>query len=795
MLNGHGLFLQDNWKNADTIVCGNFGGTVDYRLDNDQSSYIFVNLQNGSVNKYTAGSITHTVDRLIGVNAIIGSDGGDSLWGNNSANTLIGAGGNDVLKGAAGDDALQGGDGADTLNGGVGNDRIDGDNGNDRIVQAVISPDGFEIDTIDGGAGYDTLDYSSSVNGTFVSIDLLAGKVNKLVIDWSVGVDYINNIEAVIGSNGDDGIYAANGNTTIDGARGFDVLNYSALENFSIRHSAELGKVVKFHNGELFSIDTIRNVEAINGSSGDDEMAGWTGNDYLYGGAGNDQLYGGSGFDTLIGYDGDDVILQDDYQGVATIDGGLGFDTLSYEHGANGTSRGSVNIDLGLNRASRLVGGIASSLGKISNIEGLIGSRQNDILSGSANDERLDGNAGNDSLDGKDGNDTLIGGEGNDRLLGNEGNDVLSGGAGSDTLDGGNGNDILSDGGPGDDILYGGDGDDLIVVDDLRIFHYRENASIDGGNGFDTLSYVGSGSIFVWLESMTVQKFDSSYFSVGRDKISNIEAVIGTQQNDTMLGGGNDELLDGNAGDDLLAGNFGNDTLIGGDGNDTLFGSDGNDFLSGGAGNDTLKGGTGDDTFIGDDGDDLIVMSNVAASSWIDGGAGIDTLDYSGVNSGLENVVVNLETGIVEKWIDGAFVGIDTVHNVESVIGTGQNDIVIGSVLDDVINGGGGNDALSGGAGADTFVQTALSGNTFIDGGSGTDTIDYSRMGDISINVDFAAGIVLKYLADELVGQDMLVGVERIIGIDNQVINLIGLNILVPDSFVGQAPDITDIWI
>ena len=67
-----------------------------------------------------------------------------------------------------------------------------------------------------------------------------------------------------------------------------------------------------------------------------------------------------------------------------------------------------------------------------------------------------------------------------------------------------------------------------------------------------------------------------------------------------------------------------------------MVGSEGDDTLLGGGGNDTLIGGGGDDVFVVDGGEDVI-----------DGGAGRDALDFSASVAGVQ---VDLSTGTL---VDG----------------------------------------------------------------------------------------------------------------------------------------------
>lgn len=76
---------------------------------------------------------------------------------------------------------------------------------------------------------------------------------------------------------------------------------------------------------------------------------------------------------------------------------------------------------------------------------------------------------------------------------------------------------------------------------------------------------------------------------------------------DDVAGGGGHDVICGGAGDDRLAGGDGNDTLLGGDGDDRIVGGDGADRLGGGPGNDQLSGGSGNDLIVGGTGGDRAV--------------------------------------------------------------------------------------------------------------------------------------------------------------------------------------------
>ena len=110
----------------------------------------------------------------------------------------------------------------------------------------------------------------------------------------------------------------------------------------------------------------------------------------------------------------------------------------------------------------------------------------------------------------------------------------------------------------------------------------------------------------------------------------------------------------------------------------------------------------------------------------IDGGEGIDTLDYS--DAGTYRVTINLQTGI--QYDNRSTPSNDTVSGIDNVIGASGNDTMTGNEVDNMLKGNGGNDVLYGQGGNDTLIGDAgndtLHGGTdndLIYGGSGTDIL------------------------------------------------------------------------
>jgi hypothetical protein len=89
-------------------------------------------------------------------------------------------------------------------------------------------------------------------------------------------------------------------------------------------------------------------------------------------------------------------------------------------------------------------------------------------------------------------------------------------------------------------------------------------------------------------------------------RFSGAWVVVGTPDNDNLVGTSGMDIISGLGGGDAIGGTDGDDCLDGGPGGDRLFGGPGNDLLAGGKGDDTLFGGTGQDKFKCSDGDDTV---------------------------------------------------------------------------------------------------------------------------------------------------------------------------------------------
>ena len=102
----------------------------------------------------------------------------------------------------------------------------------------------------------------------------------------------------------------------------------------------------------------------INGTAGDDQLAGTTGNDTINGLDGNDILYGDAGNDTLNGGNGVDFL--EGGAGNDVLNGGADFDFATYI-----VATSAVTVNLAITTAQNTGGAGTDTL---SGIEGLIGS-------------------------------------------------------------------------------------------------------------------------------------------------------------------------------------------------------------------------------------------------------------------------------------------------------------------------------------------------------------------------------------------------------------------------------------
>ena len=753
---------------ADTLDGGTGNDTVDYSPLNGTVNFIEVTLN--TTNNVTVQIDGGTNNIIRNIENVVGTSGNDRITGDSLANILSGAGGNDILAGRGG---------VDTLDGGAGSDTVSYSNAANGVV-ASLAGNGA---TDDGDGATDVYISIENLTGS-AFVDQLTGDSADNILNGLAGNDTLN------AGGGNDTFIDDVGSDVMDGGAGIDTLDYSQLAGataISVTLNGSTNATVTVTGGQN---DTVRNVENVIGTAGNDTILGDTASNHLQGRDGDDYLYGGVGNDTL--------------------DGGVGIDTADYS-----TAASFVDIDMSTGTVANDGDG---GQDVILNIENITGSAFADRIIGNSSANTLTGGTGNDTLSGRGGADTLDGGANNDtvdysgavagviaslaangasddgdgstdtyvsieNITGSAFADTLTGDNAANTLSGAGGNDTISDGG-GNDTVLGGAGNDLFLAG-------AGSDDYDGGADVDTLDYTGlagTTGISVVLNGGTVA---SVTVSGGQDDtVRNIENVTGTTANDTIYGDANNNILRGGDGDDVIRGGLGSDILQGGNGTDTVRFDDltGSIILNIGAGLASFSGDSSTDTFSGFEvfyttnfndevsgtaiaetiftlnGDDTIFASGGADT--VDGGGGTDIIDYS-LLSGVTALDVTL-AGNTDALVTITGGTNQILRNVENVIGSTGADTITGdsgvnylqgNVGNDILSGMNGDDTLDGGQGNDTLIGGA--GNDILTGGLGADTFKWS-LGDQSTTGTPAADHITDFTlgagGDVLDLKDLLVG-------------------------------------
>jgi len=305
------------------------------------------------------------------------------------------------------------------------------------------------------------------------------------------------------------------------------------------------------------------------------------------------------------------------------------------------------------------------------------------MLTGTGSDDRLSGRSGSDTLYGLAGDDALFGRSGNDRLGGGPGDDLLAGGTGDDiyVYQAGDGLDTIADEAGSDTAAFGaGLTRDNVVARmsgdyttaRVRVLDAYGNEQSD--QGLDIALDAGGDSPVEWftfatsapatLDDLLIRQA-IHYGTQRNDDIRtgrNDDLIYADRGNDTVYAGTGNDVVFGDRGRDILYGEAGNDVLIGGRGKDQLYGGFGDDVLEGGRGTDILDGGAGFNTYVFERnfGDDRIVRGS--GSGALRFGDGISTRDLSFKRRNNDLVVKVKGEGRVriEGWFDK-----NAVHQVE----------------------------------------------------------------------------------------------------------------------------------
>jgi hypothetical protein len=607
----------------------------------------------------------------------------------------------------------------------------------------VVSGAGVLTGSIDAGLGADVLDFSAAASGVTVSLDRLAGieilvgsahadrltgsdEPETWLLDGagagSVGDLAFSAFETINGGAGDDAFtLTPDGRfTSIDGGSGADSLTFTATaaaETLSL-----IAGVLSLDGTTLASVAGLEQI-TLDAGDGDDEIT-------IAPAAGADltliTVHGGAALNDRLTVTGDSFALGD---GQVLVGSSLirydGIEALALESGGgNASLTTAVSVAMTDNQPTFNLATLPLAIGpdiRLVFAVTLQGTEDADSITLDGTSLIFNGVTTNIAsfteltIDGLGGDDQFLITNAPSHLT----SLTLVGGAGADTLTGpaagltwnltGAGSGSLGDpaspwaGFAGFESLSGGAGADSFRLTGTGAL----TGTLAGGGGTDSLSYADYGAAV---------------------------AIDLGQGSATAIAGGI-------TGIEQLIGSAGRDQLTGTDGGDTwaLTGAD--------AGTVAGVAFSGFEDLIGGAGDDLLAVGPGASlSGGFSGGAGSNTLDFSGADAG---IAISLATAS-----GGGLAGFD---GIGQLIGSAFADTLTGPDADSAWSltgldagsvagiGFTGFEHLTGGSGADSFAIASGAGLTgTLDGGQGTDRIDYSAW-DSAISIAPTAGIATGF--------------------------------------------------
>lgn len=630
--------------------------------------------------------------------------------------------------------------------------------------------------TIWDGGGNDTLDLGNYGEG--VTVDLRPGAFSTFDTDQlanhlayqnltalapgniAMSLLYNNDARSLIenakGGVGND-IFVGNvANNILDGGAGSDTVIFTNTTGITVTLNDTNTDVIVTHDGET---DTLRSIENIGGTSGNDTIIGNSQANILVGGSG--------GADVLTGLGGDDRLIGGGFTTTTTYSAPSQADITKAQSTNNGSIATAVDtvgaFDVDANPNITNAATVPHATINATAAGGAVEYYKIEVTQAGAQavfDIDGTGTLGDSILELVNSSGVLL--ATNDTGPGDPGSTVnddsyivytfatpgtyyirvgqwnpatgsvaqpltagqtyqlhisLQGAAAvTTTVTANNTSSAVLDGGEGNDFLQGTIANDVLI----------------GGNGIDTASFVNAfsgGSTTGVTVDLNLQGAAQNTVAAGSDTLAGIENLIGSSLNDTLTGDGNDNVIEGGLGDDTLSGGGGIDTAsfagaasgvtvslaLQGAAQNTGVGSDtlsGFEKLEGSAFNDSLTGDANANSLTGGAGDDTLNpgANTVGAIDLLDGGLGSDTASFAGSASAVTAVLTGGTDGIA--MVGGMMVA--TLRSIENLVGGTAADFLVGDANGNVIDGGLGDDVLNGGDGVDTlsFASTGVSGIT-----------------------------------------------------------------------------------
>ncbi len=426
------------------LSLGNVLYTDNVQPDGSDGSFDYKAFDGTTLSEFAKVTVdTQDTDSILG-NTVTGTDANEILIGRSHG--LSDDADEDILNAGGGNDFLSGGTDRDYLNGGTGIDTVsyaDSSTGVYVLLRGAVA--GFDVispppPAVLPGNGFSApyslmLTGGDTISGTTLDSALLPFWTGTQLPDFGIvagdyfpndgvftnnsGIDDLESIENVIGTEFRDQVFGSLFDNTIYGLGGNDILLGVGGDDILIGGNGD----------DVLAGDKYFDAVDPTGVAGNDTLYGGEGADRLFGDGGDDFLDGGTGQDTVNGDNGNDTIVMLVTAGnVDVADGGADNDTLVLRGVVPGDHVVVVDLTSAIDQVVS-IGGVTDTL--------IQKNFENVDMTGLGSSANVTGSAGDNIIIGSHGNDILAGGAGNDTYLFNQGGgqDLVADSAGSaDTL-------------------------------------------------------------------------------------------------------------------------------------------------------------------------------------------------------------------------------------------------------------------------------------------------------------------------------------------------------------------------